>query len=60
MKKIYNQPTMVVTEVKLQQMIAASPLGKSDDEITDPNAILSRRRRRNNDWEDDWEDEEDY
>lgn len=59
MKKIYNQPTMVVTEVKLQQMIAGS-LPKSTDEITDPNAILSRRRRRNNDWEDDWEDEEDY
>lgn len=59
MKKIYNQPTMVVTEVKLQQMIAGS-LPKSTDEITDPNAILSRRRRRDNDWEDDWEDEEDY
>ena len=58
MKKIYNQPTMVVTEVKLQQMIAGS-LPKSTDEITDPNAILSRRRRRNNDWDDEeWEDEE--
>ena len=29
------------------------------DKITDEGAVLGRRRR-DNDWEDDWEDEEDY
>ena len=55
----YIKPETKTYKVELQQMIAGS-LPKSTDEITDPNAILSRRRRRNNDWEDDWEDEEDY
>ena len=43
MKKIYNKPTMQLIEVKMQQMIAVSTLGKSDTtEITGAGDILSR------------------
>lgn len=41
MKK-YLKPKMEVIEVKMQQMIAASTLSKSDSEITDASSILSR------------------
>ena len=41
MKK-YMKPTMEVIEVKMQQMIAVSTLGKSDTEITGAGEILSR------------------
>lgn len=60
MKKTYIAPNTEIIRILSERMIAASKLGRSNDEITDPDAILSRRRRRDNDWEDDWEDEEDY
>lgn len=58
MKKIYNRPEMLITEIELSRMIAVSRI---DDETADPNGeVLSREneswgsRRRN-----DWDDEED-
>ena len=48
MKK-YIKPTTEVILVKMQQMIAASPMGKSETPITDPSEILSRES------EDDWD-----
>ena len=60
MKKTYISPEVLIQKVILQQMIATSdPVVQTKDEDADENGeVLSRRRR--NDWEDEYEEEEDW
>lgn len=69
MKKQYMTPETLLHHLQLQQIIAASKpfQTNSDGDIIggtlqdeDAGGPAMGRRRRNNDWEDDWEDEEDY
>ena len=57
MKKTYLKPDTLICEVTLQQMIA---LSKTDTEANPDGEVLSRRRRRRVEWDeedDEFEDE---
>ena len=57
MKKTYLKPDTLICEVTLQQMIA---LSKTDTEANPDGEVLSRRRRRRIEWDeedDEFEDE---
>ncbi len=59
MKKTYLIPQTEVTEIRLLQMIASSPIKGNlnpDEEVDDPSEVGSRRRR--NVWGE--EEEENY
>ena len=65
-KQAYLTPQCEVVNIKNECLMGMGSNGKAAiytddtaDKITDEGAVLGRRRR-DNDWEDDWEDEEDY
>ena len=66
MKKEYMTPETLIAQINTKATILiTSPGGVTDgstvgNEYNGNDVSYSRRRRRNNDWEDDWEDEEDY
>jgi len=61
MKKIYQTPATITTVVELQQMIAASPLGKPEEGFTmtsapETEAVSGNMSRRGSVWGDEEED----
>ena len=66
MKKEYITPETLIAQINSKATIlitspggVATGSGVGNDYNKD-DVSYSRRRRRDNDWEDDWEDEEDY
>ena len=59
MKKIYFQPTCMIVELGTCKVMMETSMFKGDDEITDPEEILTKELNANGSsgksiWDEDW------